>query len=222
MTFYPDKLLSFGTEYQIRLKAGIKSVNGSDSASEYGFSFTTAPEEFSIKMPYYRQETAFTCNIAAARMLLAFRGINISENGLKTEIGTSGSRGNGNPHLGYTAEYGTYWEPVAKTVSKYRPYRLFENWTLSELLREIVKGNPVMIWGQNGWSDPHEISWTNPDGTRIYAINGMHSYVVRGFVGTQADPTEILVNDPWRGITSISTAEFIRRWNYFKTALVLD
>jgi len=53
---------------------------------------------------------------------------------------------------------------------------------LSDLISQVNLGNPVMVWGQNGWSDPHEISWTNPDGQFVYAVNGMHSYIITGIL----------------------------------------
>lgn len=178
--------------------------------------------EVNLKVPFFKQEEDFTCNIAAARQLLAYRGVALPEQQLKSDIGSTGSRGNGNPYEVHVPDYGTYWDPVLRGVSKYRPARLFKEWNLKDLIGEIQKGNPVMIWGQNGWSDPHEISWTNPDRTFVYAINGMHSSVARGFRGPSENPTHILLNDPWRGVYWIPTAEFLRRWNFFKVALVVD
>lgn len=222
MTFTPDSRLTFQTDYTVSLAAGIKSIRGLDSEKKFEFSFTTSPERFVLNVPMYKQESGFTCSIAALRMLLAYRGIDKTENELVDAVGRNGYRGNGNPYLGYVSSYGTYWDPIAAAANKYRPSRLFKNWTLEGLLAEVAKGNPVMTWGQNGWSDPHEISWTNPDGTRIYAINGMHSVVVTGYVGPADNPTQILINDPWRGKWTLETAEFVRRWSYFKNALVVD
>jgi uncharacterized protein YvpB len=222
LIFKPKLNFAFNTSYEILIKKNIKSIYGSESLSNFNLWFKTSPETYLIDVPYFGQNELFTCNIAAARMLLSFRGINISEEELKKEIGNSGVRGNGNPHIGYTENYGTYWEPITKVISNYRPYRVFDKWNLTDLLSEVSKGNPVMIWGQNGWSDPHELSWTNPDGTQIYAINGMHSSVVRGYKGPKSNPTEIIINDPWRGISSITTAEFTRRWSYFTAALIVD
>jgi uncharacterized protein YvpB len=93
---------------------------------------------------------------------------------------------------------------------------------LSDIIAELKKGNPVMTWGQNGWSTPRDISWTSSDGTFIHAINGMHSTVVRGFSGPDNNPTQIYLNDPWRGQYAIATSEFKRRWNYFLMAMVVD
>ncbi len=222
LVFTPATPFDFGREYSYRISSGIQSIHGFDSASSYSYRFTTAPQEHTLTVPYFKQQENFTCNIAAIRMLLAFRGIIKTEQELKSEAGLSGSRGNGNPNLGYVSNYGTYWDAIAKVVGAYRSYRLFKEWTLAELLKEVQKGTPVMIWGQNGWSNPHEISWTASDGTYIYAINGMHSYIVRGWRGPIENPTHILVNDPWRGVYALSTSEFVRRWNFFKIALIVD
>lgn len=222
LIFTPETPLDFGREYVYKIESGIQSIHGFDSASTYSYRFTTAPQEYTLNVPYFKQQENFTCNIAAIRMLLAFRGITKTEAELKIEAGANGSRGNGNPYLGYVASYGTYWDAITKLVSNYRSYRLFKEWTLPELLKEVQKGTPVMVWGQNGWSNPHEISWTASDGTFIYAINGMHSYIVRGWRGPIENPTHILVNDPWRGVYALSTVEFVRRWNFFKVALIVD
>jgi uncharacterized protein YvpB len=222
MIYHPKEPLLYNTGYNVRIKPGVKSILATDSEAEHKISFKTAPETFSIDVPYFPQNELFTCNIAASRMILAFRGIQLTEKDLKNKIGYAGTRGNGDPHRGYTENYGTYWEPIAKMTTVYRPSRLYTNWNLSDLIKEVAKGNPVMIWGQNGWSDPHELSWTNPDGTRIFAINGMHSSVVRGYKGPQSHPTAIIINDPWRGVTTLPTAEFTRRWSFFGAALIVD
>jgi uncharacterized protein YvpB len=222
MIFKPALPLDYSSNYSYKITTGIISINGQNSTDENTYKFTTAPNEFVLKVPMYMQNQLNTCNIAVARMLLAYRGINISEDDLINQIGTSGSRGTGNPHIGFVPDYGTYWEPIVKAVTKYRRNRLFTNWNLKDLLNEINHGNPVMIWGQNGWSDPHDISWTLPDLTYIRAINGMHSSAVIGFRGPSDNPTDIIINDPWRGYSTIPLAEFTRRWSYFKTALIID
>jgi uncharacterized protein YvpB len=98
---------------------------------------------------------------------------------------------------------------------------LLRNASLTDVLNEVEQGNPVMVWAQNLWSTPTDISWTATDGTSVYAISGMHSYVVKGYNGTKTNPTSIIVNDPWRGTWSIATTNFTRVFNYFKTALVV-
>jgi uncharacterized protein YvpB len=222
MTFIPKQPLSFATLYTATFQKGLGSVYGLDSTVDQVFSFTTAPEEYHLDVPFYKQQELFTCNIAAAHMLLSYRGVSITESKLKETIGSAGTRGSGNPYKGYVVNYGTYWDAVAAGVSKYRPVRIIKNWTLQQLLSEIIKKTPVMIWGQNGWSDPHEISWKTNDGTDIYAVNGMHSYIIRGFRGSIQSPTHILVVDPWRGIYTMTTEEFMRHASFFKVAMAVD
>jgi uncharacterized protein YvpB len=222
MVFTPRDPLQFNGEYTFRLEPGVKGIDGTDSVQSFSSRFRTASQEFALSVPYFRQQENFTCNIAALRMLLTYRGVTVAEQELKGIIGSSGSRGNGNPYKNHVTDYGTYWDAIEKGVRDFRPYRIFKDWSLGELIAEVQRGNPVMVWGQNGWSDPHEISWTAADGTYIYAVNGMHSYVVRGFRGSADNPTHILVNDPWRGVYSLPTDEFIRRWNYFRVAMIVD
>lgn len=218
----PETSLSTDTKYTIRIAPGMKGKYGLPSTGDQSFTFTTTANQIALAVPYYNQQTLFTCNVAAARMLLAFRGVYVDENKLLEAIGTQNGRGSGNPHKGYVPNYGTYWDPVSQGVSKFRPTRLISGGKLSDIIAELKKGNPVMVWGQNGWSDPHDISWTASDGTFIKATNGMHSSVVRGFRGPEDNPTQLILNDPWRGQYAINRDEFMRRWNYFKMAMVVE
>lgn len=218
----PDVPLPFDTKYTITVPAGTTGIYGLPTTTEQIFAFTTQPNETILPVPFFEQQASFTCNIAAARMLLAYQGINVSEATLIGIIGSGGKRGSGDPNKGYIDDYGTYWDAVSRGVTSYRPNRIITSGLLSDLINELVQGKPVMTWGQNGWSDPHEISWTTPDGKDIHAINGMHSTVVRGFRGPKENPTDIFLNDPWRGQYDIPVAEFMRRWGYLKIALVID
>lgn len=214
--------MAFNTKYTVTIPKGTESQYGLPSTQDYLFSFETSPDEVSLPVPFYKQQQSFTCNIAAAKMLLAYRGIFVDEQTLINHIGIGGKRGSGNPFKGYVDDYGTYWDALEKGVAPYRKYRRIIDGKLPDIINEIKKGNPVMIWGQNGWSDPHDLSWTTADGIFIKAVNGMHSSVVRGFRGSEENPTHILLNDPWRGRYAIETNEFLRRWNYFNVALVVE
>jgi len=222
LEFTPDKPFPYETKYSFTLTAGASSDYGLPTTADQTFAFTTSPNQILLDVPYYKQETLFTCNIDAARMLLAYRGVNVTEGNLINVIGLGGKRGTGNPYKGYVDDYGTYWDAVSRGVSKYRPTRMITSGKLADIIAEVKKGNPVMTWGQNGWSDPHDISWTSTDGTFIKAVNGMHSAVVRGYSGPDANPTQIFINDPWRGQYAIPTAEFMRRWSYMSMAMVVD
>ncbi len=222
ITMTPSIPMKFSTRYTVTFPKGMSGVYGLPSADDMRVSFTTQDEQYLLHIPLIHQEELFTCNIAATRMLLAHKNIFITENDLKSKIGSSGVRGSGNPHKGYVASYGTYWEPIEKVLNSYGKTRLYTSWNITGITAEIVKGNPVMIWSQNGWSDPHDVSWTAGDGTVIKAVNGMHSYIVTGFKGSAANPTHLSVNDPWRGSYELTTAEFLSRWKYFYTGIVLE
>lgn len=220
VTFFPSTPLVYETNYSVTVKTGAPSIYGLPSSYDQIFSFTITPPALTV--PYFEQEAPFTCNMAAVRMLLAYRGVEVTEQKLIDVIGLGGKRGSGNPYKGYIDDYGTYWDAVARGVDKYRPTRIIKGGKLADIITEIKKGNPVMTWGQNGWSDPYDISWTATDGTFIKAINGMHSAVVRGYTGSDSNPTELLLNDPWRGQYALDTKEFMRRWGYFGVAMVVD
>lgn len=222
LLFTPAEPLSYDTTYTVTVPASTLSVYGLPSDREQSFSFTTASAETILPVPYFRQQSQFTCNIAAAKMLLAYKGITVSEEELISVTGNGGKRGSGNPNNGYIDDYGTYWDAISKGISHYAKNTIIKTDTLSDIINHVKNGNPVMIWGQNGWSDPHDISWTASDGTFIKAVNGMHSSVVRGYKGPPESPTELLINDPWRGYYSIDTEEFMRRWKFFSVALVLE
>lgn len=222
LIFTPKQPLADNTTYTVTLANGAPSAYGQPTTTDTTTSFTTKPKEVLLDVPYYHQQSNFTCNIAAARMLLSFRGIQTTEAALIQIIGLGGKRGSGNPSVGYIDDYGTYWPAILRGITTHRPARLIESGNLVDILHEIDRGNPVMTWGQNGWSDPHDLSWTASDGTRITAINGMHSSVVRGYRGTAENPSLIYINDPWRGQYSISPTEFMRRWKYLGMALVID
>jgi len=221
-TFIPKNSLDYDTKYIIDIISGSQGLYGLPSDRNNTYSFRTKSDETSLNVPFFKQKEHFTCNLAAARMLLAYEGIDVSEADLKNLAGSGGKRGYGDPNIGYIDDYGTYWDPVYKAVSKYKPAKIISSGNITDIINEISNGNPVMIWGQNGWSDPHDISWTTKEGIRIKAVNGMHSSVVRGFRGKSSKPTHILLNDPWRGQYSITTSEFLRRWSFFDIAMVLE
>lgn len=222
ITIHPKQKLLPETTYSINFKTRIESIYGVPSEKQLTVIFTTDSVNTILPVPFYKQESAFTCNIAAAKMLLSYKHITTSEQSLITAIGPGGTRGYGNPDSGYMPDYGTYWNALSKGLNAFSPNTIIQNGTLKQILSLIESGTPVMIWGQNGWSDPHDISWTSKDGTYIRAINGMHSSVVRGFKGTADNPTDIYLNDPWRGQYSIPVSEFLRRWGYFNVALFLQ
>lgn len=213
MIFSFGRSLDPSTKYSIKLNKGIKTVYGLDSDKDYSYSFTTKNKVFSLALPMYYQSETFTCNIAATRMVLAYKGIKLSENSIKAAVGEGGD-----PNVNWVEGYGVHWGPIYNFISNYRTASLKRNWNVLDLVKEVQKGNSVIIWGHNqlGSSGAFKLD----SGATGY--HGMHSVVVKGFVGNVENPTSIIINDPWRGPRTISVASFKSLWAYLNnTALVV-
>jgi len=234
--YSPSTPLEKNTRYTVRLKSGTESLYGQSQASEYTFSFQTIPNTFELKVPLAKQHYTFTCYSAASQMALGFYGIAIDEVGFLNEIGfdtTGRSYARnvwGNPNVGIVGTYdgsgsggyGVHVDPVAKAIGKYRPVEVKHNWTIPELLAQVQKGHPVMVWWVNGVWPARDVSWYLPSGEKVYAVNGLHVEVVTGFTGDPDNPSVILTNDPWRGKRQYSPQTFSDLWRWFSnTALIV-
>lgn len=221
----PSGNLGYQTKYTITVNSGIKSIDGLDSKDTFVYSFTTHPETTSLNVPRYTQGSGtFDCNIVAARMALAYRGINVSTADVKSGIGVgqsynSGSQTGGNPNVYWIDSYGTHWDPIANYVRKFRGADVRRNWSLSGIAGEVKNGNPVIIWWYNGVSNTNvNMSWYNTYGAKP----GMHSVTVYGFKGPESNPTHILVKDPWFSKETYTASEFNSKWGYFsRTGVVV-
>jgi uncharacterized protein YvpB len=237
MTFNPNANLNHQTRYTVKIAAGVKSVHGLNSDRDFTFAFTTEPKVFSLNVPSYRQPYRYACNITAAQMALAYRGVNVSVSYIHSQIGTaspqsynSGTNTWGNPNAGFvgtldgsgpagpngTGGYGVYWGPVRSFIGRYRSASVKSYASTSAMLRDVDAGNPVIIWAHNGFSGSGaRLSWNSPSGN-VSAVRGMHSYVVRGYIGSVDNPTSILVNDPGtRGRWTVSVGYFNSLFNTF-------
>ncbi|WKZ31103.1 MAG: Ig-like domain-containing protein [Candidatus Dojkabacteria bacterium] len=206
---------AYATRYTATVSAGVKTVYGIDSDQAFSTGFTTRANVFTISgIPYYRQQETFTCNIAATRMVLGYYGINMTENQIRSGVGTSD-----NPNVGWVSGYGVHIGPVSNFVSGYRQVETHTGWNTTDLLRNVQNGDPVILWWYNRYSQPRG-AYTLPSGVTGYM--GMHSEIVYGFAGTPENPTAIYVMDPWRGYLTYDPATFYSNWAYLNyTALVV-
>jgi uncharacterized protein YvpB len=243
MVFTPSSNLTYNTSYTITIGSPVTTVYGRDSNQTFSSSFTTETNIFILNVPLYSQTHTFTCNVTAASMLIGYKGIPTSEMtvyyGLAKDNTPCDASNNtwGNPNVGYLGDidgdhdcaddnrgYGVYWEPVSNYMSSLGiPNRVYRGWNVADLAREVEQGHPAMVWWQNGWARPDNISWYTPGGQYIYAVNGMHSEVIVGFIGPSSNPTHIITNDPWRGRRTLTVSYFNYLWGaYFnRTALVV-
>jgi len=235
MYFNPSADLGYETTYTIKVTAGVQTINGLNSNQVFTHSFKTQVARFILNVPVYYQRLRFSCNLVASRMALAKKGVYISTmtayGGIAKDTTPYNAANNtfGNPYAGYTGDiygrskgYGAYWGPISGMIGRYRSNSVRTGWNRTAALQEVQKGNPVIIWAHNGYSGSGgNISWHTPSGQYIYAIKGMHSYVLVGWEGDINNPKYIYLNDPNRGRWKISTGYFDGLWGYFNRSAVV-
>ena len=174
-----------------------------------------------------RQDRPLTCEVAALKMALRYKGANVSENDLMDRIGNAdpyGRDGNvwGDPNTAFVGDpsgsqnstgYGVHWGPIARVASQFASAQAFSGWSASDLAREIAAGNPVEIWGTIGRAKPD--SWQTPGGERINAWVGEHTRTVIGFAGNIDNPTRFIINDPAAGQLNWTIDQLRSNWSAF-------
>ena len=224
MIYTPDSPLPFTTTYKVTIKSGVKSKDGLDSKNDYFGIFTTQDTTTKLAVPAYLQKYSLSCETAALRMALAFRGIEVSEDTLLSQVGVDLTPHNGetwgNPYLAFVGNvrgkqmadgYGVYWQPIEKVASGYRGATSFEGWSIAQLTQVLSLGNPVIVWAYSSGGWPTH--WFTPEGTRIYAVRDEHAVTVVGFVGSSNNPSQIIVNDPLVGQVYWSRNIFDKKWD---------
>ncbi len=226
--------LEYNTVYIYGLKSGVHSLYGLDTDQSYQYSFKTRDNVFimnvpncSLISPQYcqpQQPVSFSCNIYALKMVLAWKGYNLSAQSIIAEMGYNSnytSIWTGNPNKVYVGNsdgswgYGVYWDPTQKILNNRNIVsEIKKNWNIIDLVKEVEKGHPVIIWRYNGTSTPGYFSWIADDGEKIKAINGQHGGVVTGFRGSSNNPTHIHLNDPWFGSLWLDKNTFDYYWSF--------
>lgn len=220
---YKPTGLAYATKYTVTIQPGVKTLHGSDSTQAFSTSFTTRSSTVLLNVFHIYQQHSFGCNATATAMALNFKGAPTSEANVYNGAGSGpqpnrcsgyGCTGGGNPHLGWVPNYGVYWGPIVSYIqSRGRTAELHQGWSLTGALQEVQKGNPVIIWWQNGSSSPTNISYTAGNGQYIHAVNGMHSVLLIGYQGTPEAPTLIYYHDPYYGANrTLSPSAFDSRW----------
>lgn len=178
-----------------------------------------------LPVPIYQQQSSLSCEAAALRMALKYKGVAVSESKIMKYVGYDPTPHHGSiwgdPNVAFvgkingrqpTTGYGVYWQPIARAGAKFRPTKAFTNGTIQLITREVIKGNPVVIWGYIG--SGKRMDWTTPGGKKIIAIHGEHAMTVRGFIGSASNPTFIIYNDPLTGkMVTQSIQKFSRQWS---------
>lgn len=232
LIFTPQKPLETDTQYTLTLKSGIKGLDGLDSDADYTINFATVQSSFKLPVPAYLQQYSLSCEAASLRMALAYRNIMVAEDELLNLIGFDATprAGNlwGNPNQAFigdvrgkqmTTGYGVYWGPIARVAKNYREAKEFTGWSIGQLIEEVKKDNPVIIWGYSKSGKP--TSWLTPSGEKIQAVSGEHTVVVVGYVGSPENPSYLIVNDSLFGQVHWSRASFDNKWASFANSGVI-
>jgi uncharacterized protein YvpB len=237
----PSTNYSFQTRYTYTISSGVKSINGLNSNQNFTYSFTTKSQTFALNVPLYRQSPyAFGCNVTSASMVMAYKGINVSNLQIYNSLPKSGPltrEGDtwGDPDIGFVGPltsgggYGVHWTPISNYLSSQGvSNQVRRGMTASELAKEIEAGRPAIIWWWNqinrsSSGGPISQSWTTPEGKQINTIVGMHSEVVIGFNGSSDNPTSFILNDPRGSRRTVSISTFNYLWGiYGNTAIIVQ
>lgn len=224
--FTPDRDLPFNTIFTVKIHPGVVGIDGSVLNEEYELYFASQEKIFRLAVPANYQKYALSCEIASLRMALLYRGLDLSEDQLLSDIGLdpaarAGSNW-GNPYVGFVGNvrgrqmvngYGVFWEPVARAANKYRHAQSFENWTIDRLTDSLQKGTPVIVWIALKGGKP--VEWTAPSGDKIKTIADEHAVLAVGFAGVRKNPSQIIINDPLAGETYWETDIFEKKWSVF-------
>jgi len=178
-----------------------------------------------LKVPYHYQEHALSCEVAALKMALNYKGVKVTENELIQQLPVSdpGPRHPGNiwgdPNLGFVGNingsmpntgYGVYEKPIYDLASKYRPAKIISNGTINDLLIELSDNNPIVVWGVVGHGK--DISWQTPEGKIISAKLDEHARTLIGFTGQSDNPKLMILLDPIYGEIRLSISDFQKNW----------
>ena len=226
MIFAPSHLLAYDTKYMTVFAPGIKSIRGLVSRDFFTTSFSTESFVFILSVPAYLQKYPLSCEAASLRMILIFKGIPINEDQILELIGFDNTPKQdgiwGDPNAAFVGNvkgkqmvsgYGVHWGPIERVAKIYRNAQSFSGWSLGQLTDQLLKGNPVQVWGYSRGGVAS--FWNTPGGNQIQAIAGEHTMVVKGFAGKADDPSQIIVNDPLVGEVYLSQSMFNTKWEAF-------
>jgi uncharacterized protein YvpB len=177
-----------------------------------------------LDVPFFRQERSLSCEAAALRMVLAYRGNRIAEREILAAIGVDPTPHRngvwGNPDEAFVGNvdgimpkngYGVHATPIARVAGQYRKAEVVTQATAKLLAEEVSRGNPVIIWGfVPGRGKP--LQWKTPGGVTVHAVDGEHTRVVIGYNGTIDSPTGFFVIDPVYGEQYWKTERFMQNW----------
>lgn len=212
LVFTPTKLLN-QQKYTVSMSAGIKAKFGLPSKSKSSVSFSTVPEVYKLKVPYFAQEYSRSCEAASLRMALAYHGVYVNDMDILEKVGYD-PRPKDNINntwddprvmfVGHASSddgegYGVYGEPIARVAEDFGRSAVYtRSITPQSLAKNIKDGNPVVLWGYTSLSVP-KTKWFVAGGDEVTALPGEHARVVVGVYGSASNPIGFYLHDPRNG-----------------------
>lgn len=206
-------------------------------------------DEKVLDIKLIRQDYPLSCESASLQMALKYYNIEVSQDKLLEQIGTSdpkeivekdGKIYWGDPNLGFVGDvkgwfygnkngqtslkYGTGWGvfngPVLKVAKSYRPNSyLVDNGKIEQVNSAIEKNNPVLFWHRRDDIHQEKIQITTNQGRKI-DYQQMHVALVYGFY--EKDGVVMYkINDPFFGQYEIDQEGFARIWGRHDNQMVV-
>lgn len=194
----------------------VKATSSSPVAKPAASNTLKVPQKevFKLNVPYFAQQYRNSCEAAALRMALAFRGIFVNDIQLISAMGYKPRPKDviknewDDPQEMYVGAvdvvdiskgYGVYGKPVARAAQVYgRNAEFTMNITPEFLAKEIKEGNPIVLWGYTSLTES-PYTWTAPSGNIVKAFKGEHARLVVGFEGSVTAPTGFYLHDSTTG-----------------------
>ena len=178
------------------------------------------PTSIVLSVPWYHQQYVLSCEEAALRMALGYRGIGVSDQQVLNQVGIDWTHywagpGGGDPFRSFVGDpngseiantgYGTYWPTIQGAAGAFGGAVVQAgNLSPSNVYTQVLQGHPTITWVTFDWGTPGRRDYTAYDGVSVpYAGPDEHAVVVAGVT-----PDSVLVNDPDRGQYWVSKGQF--------------
>ncbi|MCA9349674.1 C39 family peptidase [Candidatus Saccharibacteria bacterium] len=224
----PNTSLGYGSEYRVVVGAGVVNLGfGLPSSSGFTGSFVTEERVTILGVPFFYQTMPLSCESAALKMALAYRGISATENQIMSLVGYNPKQwqvdGNqwDDPYQMFVGDvmgsqsaktgYGVYAPPIAAAAQALGANSsVHYGVSASFIANQIANNNPVVIWGYS--YSGQRIDW-NANGSAVGAYIGEHARTVIGFRGNPDNPTSFIINDPVSGQLNWTAAQLMANMN---------
>jgi uncharacterized protein YvpB len=199
----------------------------------------TKKHDINLKVPLYKQKSALSCECAATHAAATYLGYTLSEQACQEQLpvyegpkvggvwGDPNEKFIGNVHARQRdfSGYGVYPLPLQTLLHKeYIASKASYNTPMHDLLLQLIKEKPVVVWTPYAVGTCWEKSWQIPSGKKLITCLNEHASVVQGFKGTIAEPESIRIMDVYPGVyREISIEKFESGWESMdRMALFID